>query len=245
MVRTGRAGASRRLLVGLMVLALLASCGGDRVATGRFALDTVAGSPARSKTPSPLARGSLSKGRYFTSRFEPHLRVTLPSGWSLLSEDRSLIVLRRDADHLGITLARKSKIFVPANKSFVTGTVQSSLRGATPLHGSVVDLVRRLPDVVTETGPPVRLLGVNATSTLVRPPAGQVPGDCIASAPCTAVFVMDPSDEVFVLDAGVEHQYVELPDRDIEVEVTRLLINSRDSLNDAAAVLASLRTAGR
>ena len=246
MAQTKRTGVAHRAFVILLLLVLVAACGDRRSPRSDFKLDLMAGSPARSATPNPLVRGVLSPGRYYTTRFTPPLVLTVPAGWTLDIEDESLLSMFRDADHLELTLLRRSATYVPVSKVFVDGSVESHLIGATRLRGSLAALAGQRSGVTPVRWKAVRLFGRVVVPTFLQwdSPLGMT-DQCPVEAHCPLLVVMDPSDVVFGPDGLHVDEFIEPRGGDIIVDVTGRRAAGPGTFTLAEQVLASLRFAPR
>ena len=90
----------------------LPSCTAEQPAVREFTLDTVAGSPRRSSTPSPLVRGPLPPAEYFTERFRPALRMTVPDGWRLFAESEGALNFSHGegVEEVNVIISRSSEV---------------------------------------------------------------------------------------------------------------------------------------
>jgi hypothetical protein len=237
---------ARRKGVAFAVLAVVAvvsaACSGGSRTAHSFRVDAVAGSPARSTTPSALVRGVLSPGRYYTTRFRPRLLFTVPAGWSLFDEGTSSLGFRHPDPHLVVYVLRRSALRRPANPWFVGNEVQQSLKGATQFPGSVVDLARSYPGVSIQDAGEVTILGRPTAVTSVRyqNPAA-MPGQCTAIAPCPQLVTVDPSSGVFGLYAGEEQLFAELQRSDLLVLAYLTQPASGDPLAVGRSLIESMR----
>ena len=195
-------------VVGLMSLA--AACADGAGSTRQYTLDTVAGSPARSKTPSPLVRGPLPAGIYFTSRFEPALTFELGKGWRLDSESRQALWLVHGGPEGEITIivSRSSALRIESDPYYRGVDVVG--RRYRAVRGSVLDEIRHLDGVAVEPGPTLEILDAHTEFSVARSTVAGDPSDpCAAEVPCPTVldsgltgsWYLAPQEAVLITDA--------------------------------------------
>jgi hypothetical protein len=177
-----------------MVLVVGAGCSQRSAAKGGYRLDTEAGSPSRSKTPSPLVRGQLSSGVYYSTRFLPAVKLTVPSGWRLDSESATQVAFVHVGDpaHATVIVTQVGSLQVsddPYDRGVSVFNRQYHRSGRTQSAE-----IRRRPEVVVEPVGPVDVGGVSAPTVVARSTVvGSQTDPCTPTVPCPFVPLADPA----------------------------------------------------